>query len=182
MTESTILDGVLQREGGLREAVRRPDGSVDPLTYRGITVQTLGIARRLGRPATRAELLAMTEEEARGIYRALFIEGPGFIPERVPDEALRLQVIDFGVNSGPARAVRYLQRVIRVPVTGHLDDITSGWLHTHRGFLWLVHDAFAAARARMVIGAVRGGTIRLADERGLLHRALAFVATTPEGR
>lgn len=177
MTEAEILDGVLDRERGLREAVQRPDGSVDPLTLDGITTVTLGEWRGLGRPATRAELLAMTPEECTAIYRRRYIEAPGFTPEAIPDDGLRVQLIDFGVNSGPARAVRYLQRLMRVPVTGGMDAATVEWLRTHRGYLWLLHDALAAVRGRMVVGAVEAGRIRRADERGLVRRALSFVQT-----
>lgn len=177
MTEDAIIDEVLDRERGLREAVTRPDGSVDPVTLDGITAVTLGEWRALGRPATRAELLAMSMEERRAIYRARYIERPGFTPEAIPDDDLRAQVIDFGVNSGPARAVRYLQRLVHVPVTGVMDPATVEWLRTHRGYLWLVHDALAAVRGRMVVGAVEAGRIRRADERGLVRRALSFVQT-----
>lgn len=180
MTVDAILDEVLERERGLREAVRRPDGSWDPLTLDGITAVTLGEWRRLGRPATRAELLASTPAERRAIYHRRYVEAPGFTPDRVPFDPLRVHLIDFGVNSGPPRAVRYLQRVIAalppgVPVTGVLDAATSAWLFTHAGYLPLVHEALVAARCRMITGAVEAGRIRPADERGLLRRAASFV-------
>lgn len=177
MTEADLLAGILQREGGLREATQRPDQTWDPVTFRGVTAPTLGLWRKLGRPATRRELLAMTEGETRNIYRALYIEEPGFVEERVPYEPLRVQLIDFGINSGAPRAVRWLQRVITVPVTGQMDVATVTWLHRHAGYLGLVNEALAAARARMVVGAVQAGTIREEDERGLIHRALSFVGT-----
>lgn len=180
MTEADILAGVVAKERGLREAVQRPDGSWDPLTLDGITTPTLGAWRKLGRPATRAELLAMTPAERDALYRHRYIEAPGFTPDRVPFEPLRVLLIDYGVNSGPPRAIRYLQRVIglvtpSVPVTGALDGATSAWLFAHAGYLPLVHDALVAARCRMVTGAVEAGRIRRADERGLVRRAASFV-------
>lgn len=180
MTEDEILDGVLARERGLREAVTRPDGSIDPLTRDGITVVTLGEWRGVARPATRDELLAMTADERRAIYRRRYIEDPGFTPACLPFEPLRVLCIDFGVTSGPRRAIRYLQRVIglvtpSLPVTGVLDAATTVWLGAHVGDLPLVHDALVAARCRMVTGSVETGRIRPQDERGLLRRAASFV-------
>lgn len=177
MTEIEILDGLLEREAGWRDPVRRPDGTLDPPTYRGVTASTLGSWRKLGRPASRAELLDLGDDEVRAIYRALYIDGPGFTPDRVPFEALRVQLVDFGVTSGPPRAIRYLQRVIQVGVTSILDSQTEAWLHAHTGYLWLVNDALAGARARMICGAVEAGSVREADERGLLRRAAAFVVS-----
>lgn len=177
MTETEIFDGLLAREGGLRDAVKRPDGSVDPLTYRGVTVNTLGLWRQLGRPATRAELLGMTDAETRAIYRVLYIDGPGFTPTLVPYEPLRLQLVDFGVTSGPERAVRWLQRLLRLPVTSRLDPVTVEWLRSHAGYLWLVNEGLAAVRAYMVTASVDDGTIRREDERGLLRRAASLTVT-----
>lgn len=177
MTEAELIDGVLKREGLFREAVQRPDGTWDPMTFRGITATTLGEWRQLGRQATREELLGMPIEETRLIYRRLYVEGPGFISEQVPFEALRETLIDFGINSGQARATRYLQRAVRVEVTGVMDRRTVAWLHDHRGFLWLVNDTLCAARLQMISGAVKAGTIRKQDKNGLMTRALGFVLT-----
>ncbi len=177
MTEIALLDGVLRREGGFRPATQRPNGTWDPMTYRGITSLTLGEWRKLGRPATKAELLAMPLEETLDIYRRRYIEGPGFSPDKVPFEPLREQLIDFGINSGQPLATRYLQRVIRVPVTGAMDAATVAWLHDHRGYLWLVNDALAAVRVRMIDALVDQGKMRVEDEEGVESRALDFIVT-----
>lgn len=175
MTVDAILDDVLAREGGVREAAARPDGSWDPVTKYGITAVTLGAWRRLGRPATRSEILLLGETEARAIYRAEFVDGPGFA--RIPHEPLQVTCIDFGVQSSPARAVRWLQRVCRLPVTGALDGPTVAWLHAHAGYLWLVNDALCAVRVRMLEAGVQEGWLRAEDRAGVVARALSLVET-----
>ncbi|HYC00452.1 MAG TPA: glycosyl hydrolase 108 family protein [Candidatus Limnocylindrales bacterium] len=177
MTDDEILDAVLAREGGFRAAVRRPDGSIDPDTMYGVTAPVLGEWRKLGRPATIAELQAMPISEAREIFRMRYIIGPGFTPVNVPFAPLREQLIDFGINSGPARAIRWLQRVLGVPETSTLDDRTKRALTAHAGRL--VNDALVAARSYMIDRAVDTGAMRKADEEGVESRALSFFLSKP---
>lgn len=186
MTADEILDGILEREGGYRPEIERPDGSVDPETVRGITWPTYqSYCRHLQRVATHEAFLALTAEDAKTIYRLLFIENPGFTAENIPYEPLRVQLIDFGVNSGPARAIRWLQRVLRLPATGSLDIPTRLALQEFDTFgpesrvfvdryYGLINDALVAARSYMIDQAVDHGTIRAADEEGLESRALSF--------
>ena len=67
----TILDEIIRREGGY---VNHPADRGGPTNF-GITAQTLGSWRKLGRPATAAEVQALTETEARAIYRQQYITG-----------------------------------------------------------------------------------------------------------
>lgn len=175
MTAETILTDVIVREGGFREAVQRPDGSWDAATKFGITALTLGAWRRLGRPASRSEVLLLEETEARAIYRAEFIDGPGFA--RIPHVPLQVTCIDFGVQSSPARAIRWLQRVCRLPVTSLIDHDTVAWLHAHQGYLHLVNDALCAVRVRMLEAGVQEGWLRAEDRAGVVARALSLVET-----
>lgn len=185
MTIDEILEGVLVREGGFRPAVRRPDGSWDPDTMYGITSPVLGEWRGLGRRATTAELKAMSVAEARAIYEAQYITGPGFVPDAIPFEPLRVCVIDFGVNSGPFRAARYLQRVLRlvrpeVAPDGVVGPKTRQALRELHGFAPWINDALCAARVQMIEGAVVAGRIRKKDRNGLIARALSFVLSRGE--
>jgi lysozyme family protein len=184
-TDERLLDAVLEREGGFRAAVRRPDGSVDPDTNMGITAPVLGAWHGWNRHATVAELKAMPVETARAIYHKKYIGAPGFTETAVPFEPLREQLIDYGINSGPALAVRWLQRVLRqvrpeVGVTGLLDAPTRTALRECRGYLPWVHDAFVAARAYMIDRAVDSGRMRKQDEEGVESRALSFLLATPD--
>jgi lysozyme family protein len=83
-------------------------------TKGGITLATLRAHR--GRPVTVADLQALSQEEAGDIYRVRYI-APF---ESVEDELLRWQVVDCGVLSGTARAVRWLQEAAVVKVDGIL--------------------------------------------------------------
>ena len=184
MTEMDILDGILAREGGYRAEVERPNGSVDPETVYGVTWPTYQrYCARLGRPiATREAFLALGRADCRMIYRLLFIDDPGFTPEHVPFEPLRVQLIDFGVNSGPERAIRWLQRVIGQEPTGTMNGKTVGWLQNmsiahgsgRRELLAIVNDALVAARSYMIDQTVDQGSVRKVDEEGLESRALSF--------
>jgi ferredoxin-NADP reductase len=87
-TIEQILDDILRREGGY---VNHPADRGGPTNF-GITAQTLGSWRKLGRPATAAEVQALTEPEARAIYRQQYITGPGF--ETITHPALLHLLVD----------------------------------------------------------------------------------------
>lgn len=170
MTEDQIVTEILRREGGAK-FTDLPTDNGGPTKF-GVTAATLGAYRNLGRPATRSEVQQLTESEARSIYRKRYISGPGFIATTIAYEPLRIQLIDFGVNSGPPRAIRWLQRVLHVPVTSVLDRFTRDAIAAAPGYL--VNDALVAARCFMLDQATDDGTIHKANEEGLESRALSF--------
>lgn len=64
---------------------------------------------------------SITEQEKREIYRRQYwdvVRG-----ERLPP-GLDIAVFDFAVNSGPARAIRYLQAVLEVKADGQPGEVT----------------------------------------------------------
>jgi len=186
MTDYDIINGVLAREGGWRDEVERPDGSVDPATNYGITLPTLRAWRENPRLPEIA-LKGLNPGEAGQIYHQRYVLDPGFIPANIPYEPLRIQLIDFGINSVPERAVRWLQRVLRLPeprVDGRLGPITLALLHRLGAYdsdwgYWAINDALVAARSYMIDQAVDQGTIRRQDEEGLESRALSFFLARP---
>ncbi len=101
-----IIDTILRREGWPRYT-DRPSDRGGP-TKGGITLATLASWRK--RPVTAADVAALDEAEVRTIYRARYIEEPGFAG--IGDAALRALVIDSGVNHGPARAGTWLQEAV----------------------------------------------------------------------
>jgi lysozyme family protein len=106
---------VLRHEGGFVHHPRDPGGA----TNRGITLATLSDWR--GRTVTVAEVQALTEKEAREIYRARYwnaVQGDA-LPAGVD-----LAVFDFAVNSGPGRAARSLQWQLAVPADGAIGPQT----------------------------------------------------------
>ena len=94
-------------EGGYVNHPEDPGGA----TKFGITIKTLSKWRKergLGR-TTLADVHNLTKEQAVKIYRAWYWE-----PTRCDDlpPALAACVFDTAVNSGPARAIRTLQRAV----------------------------------------------------------------------
>lgn len=185
MTEAEVLSTILLNEGGFKNDPA--NDPADPTNF-GITAQTLGNWRKLGRRATVEEVRALTPDEAKQIYRKIFIEDPGFVHDKVPDEDLRLQLVDFGVNSGPGRAIRWLQRIIECHTTGVMDEETVEALQQLRNaegrvglnLLAIVNDALVAARCYMIDRAVDTKLISAKNEEGLESRALSFFLSKPD--
>ena len=121
-TIDTILDEIIRREGGY---VNHPADRGGPTNF-GITAQTLGSWRKLGRPATATEVQALTETEARAIYRQRYITGPGF--EAITHPTLLHLLVDTGVHSGPKRAVQWLQSALDVTADGVIGPKTRSAL------------------------------------------------------
>lgn len=117
MTEDDIISGIIAREGS--SFTNRAD-DLGHETKFGITLATLRAVR--GPSTTAADVEALTEGEAREIYRKVFIEGPNF--SGIRDDKLRVAAIDWGVNSGEEPAIHALQNLVGVVADGKLGPIT----------------------------------------------------------
>lgn len=97
-----MIDDVIRREGGFVDHPRDRGG---PTNF-GITQATL--SSHLGRPASVAEVRALSGETARQIYRRDYFEAPriGALPARIQPF-----VFDTAVNHGVPRAIRLVQQV-----------------------------------------------------------------------
>lgn len=167
MTERKLVDGILAREGGY---VDHPSDRGGPTKF-GITANTWGLEKRIGRQATRAEVKAITEEQARDFYTRRYVQQSPFT--LVGFEPLRVQLIDFSINSGTARAIRWLQRALGVPfVTGVMDDLTHATIRAHPGHL--CNNALVAARLKMIDEWTDGDKTQKPFEEGVESRALSF--------
>ena len=116
MSGASIIDAILRREGGF---VDHPADRGGPTNF-GITAKTLGDYR--GRPVTVDDVRALTEAEAREIYRKHYLEGPGF--NRIAHGPLRSLLVDSAVNHGPGRAVRWLQQAVGTRTDGRIGPKT----------------------------------------------------------
>lgn len=99
----TALAEILRHEGGFVNHPRDPGG----MTNLGITKATWeGWTQQ---PANEADMRALTPEKVAPVYRQNYWD-----KLRCDDlpPALALCVFDFGVNAGPGRAARYLQRLV----------------------------------------------------------------------
>jgi lysozyme family protein len=136
------LELVLAAEGGFVNHPADPGGA----TNLGITQRTLSEFREA--EVTVEDVRRLTRAEAREIYRARY-----WTPMRCADlpAGIDLMVFDFGVNAGPGRSVRLLQRHAGVAADGSVGPITLA--------------AVRACRAPELIGRLAEG--RLAYYRGL---------------
>jgi lysozyme family protein len=134
MTDTQILDDVLEREGG-GTYTDRADDAGGPTRW-GITQQTL--SGWLGRPATAGEVAELSRERALEIYRHRYIQQPGL--GKILDDPLRALLVDCAVLHGPRNAVRFLQRALGVQADGVFGDLTLAalWRLDRRRLLWLV--------------------------------------------
>lgn len=106
---------VLRHEGGWSDHRKDPGGA----TMKGVTLANF---RRYVKPkATKDDLRKITDEQVATVYRRFYwdavagAELPGGI-----DYA----VFDFAVNSGPARAAKYLQAVVGAKADGKIGPAT----------------------------------------------------------
>lgn len=102
-------------EGGWSDHPADPGGK----TMYGITQATL--SNWLGRPASDSEIRNLSRDTAKAIYRDRYWKriGGDTLPPGVD-----LCVYDFGVNSGPDRAVKSLQAALGVKADGWVGDTT----------------------------------------------------------
>lgn len=121
---SVCLPIVLKYEGGYSDHPKDPGGA----TNMGITIGRLSEVR--GRQVSKAEVKALTKAEAQAIYDRYY-----WRPVRGDDlnYGVDLVVFDFGVNSGPARAAKYLQSVVGVRQDGKIGDETVRAANTKDG-------------------------------------------------
>lgn len=112
MTEADILEAILTREGSAY--TDRASDRGGPTRW-GITIPALSDFR--GTPVTAAQVAALTRDEAAEVLEHLYLVRSGY--RAIADERVRALVVDWAVNSGVARATRYLQRTLGVePVDG----------------------------------------------------------------
>jgi lysozyme family protein len=148
MTTSEVIDGVLEREGGYSD---HPSDRGGPTKY-GITALTLGEWRRMGRPATRAEIKALEPDEARAIYTRRYVEPFAW----VPFDGLRVQVLGVTPDGIVGQRTR---------------SALNAWP-------WrLVNNGVVAARVRLMSNIADEDESQRDFLRGWVKRAVSFYVT-----
>ena len=135
----------------------------------GITHKTL--AAHLGKPSVSAERVqAMSLAEAETIYRKSYWTQSG---GDVLPKGLDYAAFDFGVNSGPHRAVKVLQKVLGVAGDGWLGEKALAAIAEYENGLERLIADYCAARMKFLRGLGghqgwsangRGWTIRVMGE------------------
>ncbi|GGF24217.1 hypothetical protein GCM10011321_14490 [Youhaiella tibetensis] len=109
-----VLAETLAYEGGWSDHPSDPGGA----TMKGIT---LAVFRRYRPGASKEQLRAISADDVERIYRDGY-----WGPVRGDDlpEGVDLTVFDYGVNSGPSRSAKDLQRVVGATVDGKIGPAT----------------------------------------------------------
>lgn len=105
------IDDIIEREGG--EKVTDDPSDSGGRTQYGISEKAHPEAWADGK---------VTRDEARSIYENVYILAEHF--DKIPNEPLKHQVIDFGVPSGPDIATRLLQQVVGTTIDGEMGQKT----------------------------------------------------------
>jgi lysozyme family protein len=109
------LTVILRHEGGWSNNSQDPGG----MTNLGVTKATWEAWVR--RPASESEMRNLTVEKVKPLYKQRYwdaVKGDELPP------AVAMCVFDFGVNAGPARAIRYLQAVVGATQDGIIGPAT----------------------------------------------------------
>lgn len=168
-----ILGEVLEREGWPTYTEHEHDRGGP--TKGGITLRTLESWRQ--RRCTRKELKRLDEQEAIKILYRLYVETHGIY--HIKDATLQEQVIDNSVHSGPALAVKDLQRSLDVKADGIIGSITLGAIESAaRGSaigLSQLCSKVAITRALRLARFVQKNPDQVVFLTGWLTRVLSFI-------
>lgn len=155
-----LIDEIIKREGGAK-ATNNPKDKGGRTQY--------GIAEASNPSAWKDD--KVTYEEARSIYDAKYIKGPGF--DRIQDERLKAQMVDFGVTSGPALAIQKIQALVKVEVDGILGPKTLAAINAHDPVL--LNNKLALERVKMIGRIVQKNPSQATFLNGWLSRAIEFI-------
>ena len=109
------LARILHHEGGYVDHPKDPGGA----TNLGVTLATLSDYR--GRPATKAEVKALTPDTVAPIYEARYWKAAAC--DKLPP-GVDYMAFDLAVNSGPGRAKKYVQEAVGVTADGAIGPKT----------------------------------------------------------
>jgi lysozyme family protein len=179
VTDDLLVNDMFDREGRTYGDQHTNPPIDQPTAPGGIILATL--SAYLKRPATLAELRALTVETATPIVRwKLASDTVVYHLDKIPFEPLRLQMLDFCYNSGPATAWKWLQSVLRVEPDGDPGPLTFAALAQYD--LWLVNAALVGARQQHIDRWTDRDARRKVWEEGLENRGFLFsLLEIPQG-
>lgn len=129
---------------------------------KGIKVPARGT---LAYEALKDELRHLSMETVEAIYRSDYWAAVG--GDDLPS-GVDYAVADFGLNSGPSRAVKYLQRLVGTPQTGRMDEATLSAVAEHNP-TDLITD-YCDQRARFLTAIVERDPSQMKFKKGWLNR------------
>lgn len=113
----------------------------------------------------------VSEKEARAIYYKKYVKWPGF--DKIEDDPLKAQLIDFGVNSGPQRAILALQTILGTEQDGLLGPETLTALEASDATK--TNNKLVIERIKMFCNIVIRNPSQLKFLRGWINRGFEFL-------
>jgi len=125
--EEEVLDEVLVNEGGYQNDPEDKKGNTNSKgqlvgTNRGISAPVY--EEEIGRPPTKEDMQAITEEEAKRIYRKKYISPVKEKLKIEPEHPAFSLIVDMFVKDGQGAAAAIIQRVIGAKVDGKIGPET----------------------------------------------------------
>lgn len=160
-----MITEILKREGGF---VNHPSDKGSATNY-GITIGALADYR--GHAVTAADVQALTEAEARNIYRNRYLTAPQL--HRIHDPYLLCLMFDCAVNHGPQRAIRWLQKAAGVTDDGVFGDATEVAVNTLDAVR--LYSRVLAARIRFYGRIITNDPTQAVFAAGWMNRAASFL-------
>lgn len=161
-----IITAILGREGSAYTDRATDRGG--PTKY-GVTLATFSLYRRAA--MTAADLMLLSEEEAREIYRKLFVIDPGF--DHITEPKLRELAVDSGVQHGPERVTKWLQIAVGVDADGQWGPLTESAVNA-RDPRALFADVLAQ-RVEFYGRLVTADPTQAANDAGWMARVATFI-------
>lgn len=183
---NAATDWLLVHEGGYVNHPRDPGGA----TNRGVTQATYnGFRRRIGKPAQSVRLV--TNEEVHEIYKSQYwnlVWGDELPP------GLDYAMYDFAVNSGPSRAVKFIQAIVGQKQDGIMGNMTLGAIKSSNDvgnliiklcenrLAWMKRlrtwNTFGVGWTRRVMGDTMG--VQAFSDTGVIDRSIKLFQGRPE--
>lgn len=155
-----MIDRIIAREGGARVT----NYATDP---GGLT--KYGISRR-AHPGV--DIYNLTYTQARDIYTEEYLVKSGIGSLDIPDD-LKEAILDFAVHSGPATAIKYVQKLINTDQDGVIGEQTRAAIKDINAPA--LQKALAIQRALFLARQVVSNPKKLDFLVGWLNRALSFL-------
>lgn len=168
-----VLNETFQHEGGFSNHKADRGGA----TKYGVTQRTLERWRK--KRVTVDDVKNLSLDEAREIFIADYIELPKL--HQLRDPSMFAAVVDFGYNSGPADAVRVLQKTLnetmgsKLKLDGNLGPLTAGLVNDLVGAnMRRVLNAYVDNRIRFVANIMTHDASQAAFANGWIDRILKY--------
>ena len=174
MNTEDLIDEIIRREGS--EYTNHPADRGGPTRY-GITLATLKAARGVEMNAT--DVRALTESDARQIYRTMYVKPF----EKIMYAPLKSLLVDCAVNHGVKRATLFLQQVLMVHLDGIIGPNTlAAWEReeSKHGGGARVYYAVLAERLRFYGRIMTNTPSQSVFAAGWMSRCAEFVKSTEE--